>query len=166
MKINKDLQLIVLAPKYVKKKEIDEIVKKNNEWIEKAIEKTSNILKNTLEISKEVKDDLRNNAKAVFPRKVDYWCKILNVEAKGVKITSAKTRWGSCSYNNYINFSLYTMLLDDALIDYIVVHELAHIVEKNHSVNFYKVVESVLPNYKSLIVKLRKFERENIIKDI
>ena len=72
-----------------------------------------------------------------------------------VKITSAKTRFGSCSSKNALCFSLYLCLYPSEAIDYVVVHELAHIKHKNHSREFYDFVASVMPDYK---------EREKIVK--
>ena len=72
----------------------------------------------------------------------------MGVRYTGLKITAAKTRFGSCNSKNSICFSLYLMSYPENAIDYVIVHELAHIKEKNHSSAFYKVVESVLPDYK------------------
>jgi predicted metal-dependent hydrolase len=65
-----------------------------------------------------------------------------------IRINSAKTRWGSCSSMNSINFSWRLIMADDAVIDYVVIHELAHLYELNHSSRFWAIVQRVLPNYK------------------
>jgi len=68
---------------------------------------------------------------------------------KQVKITSAKTRWGSCSADGTLNFTWRLVMAPLEVIDYVVVHELAHLKVKNHSPRFWKVVESNYPDYKS-----------------
>ncbi|MEG1869673.1 MAG: M48 family metallopeptidase, partial [Oscillospiraceae bacterium] len=76
-----------------------------------------------------------------------------------IKITSANGRWGSCSWKNSLCFPYKIMLLPEELIDYIVVHELAHIREKNHSKNFYAEVEKYMPNYKQCIKQLKLIQK-------
>ncbi len=83
----------------------------------------------------------------------------------GLRITSAKTRWGSCSGKNSINFSWRLIMADEKTIDYVIVHELAHIKQHNHSSDFWKIVESTLPNYNQEKEKLKilgeKLSKEN-----
>ncbi|MDL2258480.1 M48 family metallopeptidase, partial [Eubacteriales bacterium OttesenSCG-928-K08] len=68
----------------------------------------------------------------------------------GVKITGAKTQWGSCSAKNSLCFSWRLVLVPQALIDYVVVHELAHTIEHNHSPRFWAIVAGVFSDYKEL----------------
>ncbi|MCR4616363.1 MAG: M48 family metallopeptidase [Clostridiales bacterium] len=87
-------------------------------------------------------------AEKLIKQRVREYSKIMALSPSNVKINSAKTRWGSCSGKNSLNFSLYLVLGSDEIIDYVVVHELAHIKEHNHSNRFWAVVESVLPDYR------------------
>ena len=80
---------------------------------------------------------------------VQKYADIMGVEAKGVKITSAEKRWGSCSSKNTICFSYRCAFLSQKCKEYIVIHELSHISEFNHSKKFYDVVERYMPDYKS-----------------
>ena len=93
-------------------------------------------------------EKLRALAKEYIPKRVEYYSKVMGVTPAAVKINSAKTRFGSCSAKNSLNFSLYLMLYDKAAIDYVVVHELCHITVKNHSAEFYRLVEKYMPDYK------------------
>ena len=88
-------------------------------------------------------------AKAELPRRTAYFAKIMGVTPKSVKITSAKKRFGSCSGQNGICYSWRLMLYPSEAIDYVVVHELAHIRQKNHSPAFYREIEKILPDYKA-----------------
>ena len=74
----------------------------------------------------------------------------MNIKPTGVKITSAQKRFGSCNGKNSLCFSYILMLYPDEAVDYVVVHELSHIRHHNHSKDFYKLISSVLPDYKDL----------------
>ena len=80
-----------------------------------------------------------------------------------IKINGAKTRWGSCSSKKNINYSWRIIMADDEIIDYIIVHELAHLTEMNHSKKFWAVVASVLPNYRELNKKLKNFNAISLL---
>jgi len=94
-------------------------------------------------------------AKRVCTEKVLYFAKQMNVMPSAVKINSAKGRWGSCSNRKSLNFSWRLVLADSDVIDYVVVHELSHTVEMNHSDRFWMIVESVLPDYQERQTRLK-----------
>ncbi len=83
---------------------------------------------------------LRKEAKLYIPKKTMEYAKLYQLKVTNIKINSAKTRWGSCSVKNSINFSLFLMQLPYELINYVILHELAHTIHKNHSANFYKLL--------------------------
>ena len=86
-------------------------------------------------------------AKGIIEERVKYFAEEMGVIPSKVRINSARTRWGSCSGKNSINFSWMLVMSGIPTIDYVVVHELAHIKEHNHSKVFWDVVRSVLPEY-------------------
>ncbi|MDD4774816.1 MAG: SprT family zinc-dependent metalloprotease [Eubacteriales bacterium] len=88
------------------------------------------------------------SAKRVLTDKAAAFSGIMSLVPLAVKINAAKTRWGSCSGKNSINFSWRLILAADDVIDYVVVHELAHIKEHNHSGRFWEIVQGVLPDYR------------------
>jgi predicted metal-dependent hydrolase len=103
----------------------------------------------------------RRLAKQLLIERVEHYAKLMNALPIAVRINGAKTRWGSyhptnasvrgdpgCSAKKSLNFSWRLVMADDAVIDYVVVHELAHITEMNHSARFWAVVAGVLPDYK------------------
>lgn len=75
---------------------------------------------------------------------------------KSIKVTDAARRWGSCNCNGNINFSWRLIMCPPDVIDYVICHELAHLKELNHSPDFWKVVENICPDYKSLRKRLRE----------
>ena len=87
-------------------------------------------------------------AKNILNERVGIYSKKMGVAPSGVKITGAMRRWGSCSSKNSLNFTWRLAMADLRVVDYVVVHELAHIIERNHSPRFWAVVEKYLPDYK------------------
>ena len=84
------------------------------------------------------------------------YAKIMGLKYSRITITGAKTRFGSCSSKGNISYSYRLMFYPESAIDYVVVHELAHLIEMNHSQRFYAVIEKVLPDYKERIALLKK----------
>jgi DNA repair photolyase/predicted metal-dependent hydrolase len=97
-------------------------------------------------------------AKRDLTNKVLDYAKIMNVMPIAVKINNAKSRWGSCSGKKSLNFSWRLIMADNDVIDYVVVHELAHISQMNHSERFWAIVESVLPDYKTRQKRLKELQ--------
>ena len=92
-----------------------------------------------------------------FSSRVYYWQKITNLEASKFSFRKAKSRWGSCSYKNSISLNSRLLMLPQRLSDYVIVHELAHIVHKNHSKDFWALVEKFYPEYKEARKELKKY---------
>ena len=90
----------------------------------------------------------KQEAKDKLSDRVNYYSSRFQLVPKGVKITSARSRWGSCSRDNQICFSWRLVMAPLTVIDYVLLHELAHIKEKNHSKRFWSYLESILPDYK------------------
>jgi len=86
---------------------------------------------------------LRKEAKLYIPKKVMEYANIHHFKVNDIKINSARTRWGSCSGKNNLNFSLFLMQLPYELIDYVILHELAHTIHKNHSSDFYRLLNQL-----------------------
>ncbi len=151
----KDGGLIVRAPYGTKRQRIEELVVSHKDWINKHINKQVEKTRKYGDLSEEKIAMLRKAAKQILPGKVAYYAKIMGLKYGRITITGAKTRFGSCSSKGNIAFSYRLMMYPDAAIDYVVVHELAHLVEMNHSPKFYKVVAKVLPDYKARIKMLK-----------
>jgi predicted metal-dependent hydrolase len=99
-------------------------------------------------------------AKNFIPERVTCFSQRTGWIPAGVRIGAANTSWGSCSGKNKLNFTWKLIMAEPALVDYVVVHELAHLVEHNHSVRFWRLVESVLPDFQERRAKLRLLAQE------
>lgn len=148
IQVDVNCNITVRAPLRTSQKEIDRILSEKKLWLEKTIISQREKKKSMKEYSDEEIKFLRNKALEIIPPKVKYYANIMQVEPTSVKINSAKKRYGSCSSTNSLNFSLYLMDKDERFIDYVVVHELAHIVHHNHSKDFYNFIEQFMPDYK------------------
>lgn len=81
----------------------------------------------------------------------------MGVQYEKVKVNSAKTRWGSCNSRENINFTYRLIFAPEDVIDYVVVHELAHLKEMNHSHRFWSAVEEIMPDYREQRRRLKEF---------
>ena len=147
--IDKTLQVVVRAPRWVPKAEVDRFVLTHESWIQKATERQRRRNEQEAQLTEKRITELKALAKAELPRRTAYFAKIMGVTPTSIKITSAKKRFGSCSGQNGICYSWRLMLYPKEAVDYVVVHELAHIRQKNHSPAFYKEVAKILPDYKA-----------------
>ena len=107
----------------------------------------------------------RELAKKDLTSKVQDFASKMGVNPSGIKINGAKSRWGSCSGKKGLNFSWRVVMAEDEVIDYIVVHELAHIKEWNHSQRFWAVIKSILPDYEERKKRLKELQKKLIFED-
>lgn len=148
VEITRDGRVVVRAPKRLPQQTIDAFVASRAAWIETHLKRRQQKLDAHPPLTQQQIDALRQRAKAVLPQKVAYWAQKMGVAPTGVKITSARTRFGSCSSKNSLCFSLYLMEYPEDAIDAVVVHELAHIRHKDHSPAFYAEVERWMSDYR------------------
>ena len=99
----------------------------------------------------------KREAKEKITERVDYYSHRFHLVPEGIKITSARFRWGSCSRDNRVSFSWRIIMGSLSVIDYVLIHELVHIREKNHSRNFWNYLASIFPDYR----QHRHWLREN-----
>ncbi len=100
----------------------------------------------------------KKEAKKIIAARVEWWAQRFCLAYQSVHITSANRRWGSCAPNDRLNFSWRLVMAPIAVIDYVVVHELAHITHKNHSRRFWDKVKAMYPDYKEAQAWLRENE--------
>jgi predicted metal-dependent hydrolase len=106
-------------------------------------------------IEQAVSNWYRQEAQQFYTRRAAHYAQLLNVMPRTVKLSEAKTQWGSCTAQGSVRLHVHLIKLPPRLIDYVVVHELAHLRELNHSAAFWQLVESVCPDYKILRSELK-----------
>jgi len=111
---------------------------------------------NPVAIEKNIMGWYRREALQLFTECVGHFAPLMNVAPREIKLSAARTQWGSCTAYGSVRLNWQLIKMPLHLIDYVVVHELAHLVEMNHSAAFWRVVESVCPDYAELRGELRK----------
>lgn len=152
----KEGKLIVRAPRRTPDFKIKEAILAHRDWIQKHISEQAEKAKNHPEPPPEREAEMRRDARKILTAKTAYFAEKMGLKYGRITITGAKTRFGACSSKGNISYSFRLMSYPEEAIDYVVVHELSHLVEMNHSPRFYKVVESVLPDYKERRKLLKK----------
>ncbi len=153
IEVKKDLRVIVRAPLFVSNSDIQKFVEEKSAWIEKSIEKVKARNEQekqnpTQKFAAEEIRSLADKALKVIPKRVEYYAKIMGVTYGRITIRNQVSRWGSCSAKGNLNFNCLLMLCPAEVMDYVVVHELCHLKEMNHSKKFWSLVERFYPEYK------------------
>lgn len=154
--IQKDGSVIVRAPYRLPRTAIETFVEKKQKWIEAQQKKCEERQSGRIEVIREERVCGMEKAREVIARRTAHFAEVMGVGYGRITIREQKTRWGSCSSAGNLNFNWKLILLPPEVLDYVVVHELAHRREMNHSENFWKIVEQVLPDYKECRKMLRK----------
>ncbi len=141
----------VRAPYKASMKDIQKVIDENKDWIESKLSEQ----KQREEAGSEIRtltfaeiEELADRACEVFKDRVAYYAPIVGVTYGRITVRNQKTRWGSCSSKGNLNFNVALMRAPLDVLDYVVVHELCHRKEPNHSVRFYNEVKKAFPSYK------------------
>ena len=166
IQVNSDLSITVRAPHFASEKDIEEILMKKEAWISKHIEEIKTRKKrfeseSTDKFTPEKIKLLADKALEVIPMRVEYFANIMGVTYGNITIRNQKTRWGSCSSAGNVNFNYQLYYLPDELLDYVVVHELAHRRHMNHSKEFWSEVERYCPDYRVRRKQLKEYQLAN-----
>lgn len=152
IRVNADLSVTLRGPLCITQKEVERIIQEKEPWIRKHQER---ITRRKAEYEAkcgpqltgaEIKE-LANKALKYIPDRVAYYAPIIGVKYGRITIRNQKTIWGSCSSKGNLNFNCLLMLAPEEVIDYVVVHELCHRKEMNHSKAFYVEVLKAYPEY-------------------
>lgn len=143
--------VIVRAPRRARQAEIDAILEKNQDWIEKHLRKAAEQARNTPPVEPLTSEEiyaLADQALKVIPERVRHYAPLVGVTYGRITIRNQRSKWGSCSSKGNLNFNCLLMLTPPEVLDSVVVHELCHRKEMNHSDRFYAEVLRVFPDYK------------------
>ncbi len=141
-------EVLVRAPYQASQRDIDRFVASHADWLERTKTRQRQRQENRPKITPDMREELTRKALDILPGRVAHYAAIMGVAPAGITITGAEKRFGSCSANNRICFSWRLMAYPPEAIEYVVVHELAHIRHHDHGPDFYAFVASVLPDYK------------------
>jgi predicted metal-dependent hydrolase len=156
MEITRDLRVLVRAPFCVPDCDIERFIRDKSSWLDKHLELAKKKIKMIEQQEKAIAkltteeiQQLADKALKVIPERAAYYAPVVGVKYGKISIRNQKTRWGSCSSKGNLNFNCLLMLTPPDVIDYVVVHELCHLKEPNHSARFWSEVARVLPDYNS-----------------
>ena len=150
LEVKPDGQVIVRSPRRLSESEIREFVQKHRAWILKHQEMARERAKERREVRKLTRQEIQklaDQAVEVIPERVAYYAPKVGVTYGRITIRNQKTRWGSCSSKGNLNFNCLLMMTPPEVLDSVVVHELCHRKEMNHSKQFYEEVLRVYPDY-------------------
>ena len=154
--ISQEVCLIVKAPSAMPEQKIIRFLQQKQFWIYKQAKHIMENNQNKVKRSEEEIRRLREEARKILTAKSNEYAKQLGVTFDRIRIGNQKTRWGSCSSNRTISYNWHLVLMPESIIDYVVVHELCHLLEMNHSKRFWDKVAGVLPDYAERRIWLRK----------
>ncbi|MBR2208953.1 MAG: M48 family metallopeptidase [Synergistaceae bacterium] len=140
---------VVRSPLRVKREDIDKFVNEHEEWIKNKLAKINEI-KNIPTISKLNSEEIsfmKEQARKIISEQVKNYSQKIGVSFGKITIRSQRSRWGSCSSKGNLNFNFLLMLTPPDVLNSVIVHEVCHLKEMNHSENFYALVLSICPNY-------------------
>ena len=168
MQVKGDGQVEIRAPLRTSDAEIRRFLETHRRWLEKHLQKAQALQQAKAGVRKLTAAEtaeLKKKAKRILPERVAYWAPLIGVRPGRIAVRCQKTRWGSCSAKGNLNFNCLLMLCPEDVLDYVIVHELCHRKELNHSPRFWAEVAKVLPDYKQPL-KWLKTEGQAIINRI
>lgn len=160
VEVRQDGSVLVRAPRNCPQSRIDTFLKEKQAWVLAKVEEQKEKEADSMKIQplSEAEQRLyRDKAREIFEQKVSYYAQMMGVSYGRIAIRDQKTRWGSCSGEGNLNFNWRLIFAPAGVMDYVVVHELAHRKEMNHSPRFWRVVEDTMPEYR----KYQKWLKEN-----
>ena len=156
LEVTTDCRVLVRAPMRASRRHIDEFVAGHTAWIEKHLNRQQSRRESRPEPTAQEREAYIRRAMAELPGKVARYSTVMGLYPAGLTITGARTRFGSCSGKDRICFSWRLMQYPEEAIDYVVVHELAHIRHKDHSQAFYDCIAQVMPYWRERRALLRQ----------
>jgi predicted metal-dependent hydrolase len=150
-------RMVVSAPNRIPANEIYSFLKKKSKWILGKLQFVSQLPVPDKAASRAGYQANKLKALTLVKDRLEYFNRFYNFPYGRVSIKNHTTLWGSCSRKGNLNFSYKLALIPSHLADYVIVHELCHLEEFNHSPNFWKLVAQTIPDHKKLRSELKKF---------
>ena len=156
IQIRADGCVVVRTPYSVSRTQVEKFLEERMDWIARNQRKLKEAQGQKTVITEAMRKAGVEKAREIFPQRVEYYARMMGVSYGRITIREQKTRWGSCSGKGNLNFNWKLTLMPPEVLDYVVVHELAHRREMNHSRDFWKIVEQVLPDYQERRKRLKE----------
>lgn len=163
VQVKRDGSVEVKCPLWVSDREAWDFAQEHREWIWRHRLEVLKKKESQVTCTEEQVKQYRQHARWLLAQKTWQWAQKMNVTYGKITIRQQATRWGSCSAKGNLNFNWKLVLVPEDLLDYVVVHELAHRKEMNHSPRFWKVVEEQIPDYRERRKRLREYETEIVV---
>lgn len=158
LQITREGQAVVRCPYWVSEARARAFAESHREWMEKhSAQIKEKISRQTVYTEEEIRT-YREKAREVLCEKTALWAERMGITYGRISIRQQATRWGSCSGKGNLNYNWKLVLLPEDLQDYVVVHELAHRKEMNHSPRFWEIVKKELPDWEEKRRRLRDYE--------
>ena len=153
-----DGSIVVTAPYGLGDSFVERFVREKAEWALKKVEAFKHFKKSdVLVFDKKHYEKHKKEALSVILDRVEFFNEQLKLSYNKVNVRNQKTKWGSCSKSGNLNFNYKILFLSEKIKDYIIVHELCHLKEFNHSKKFWSLVAGVTPDYREIKKELRKY---------
>ena len=156
LNVAEDGTITVRAPYRMAARAADAFVEGHSEWILSRIQAYEKLKEERPVYTDEEREAGRDRAGKKLEEKCRFYAKRMGVSYGRITVREQKTRWGSCSAKGNLNFNWKLILMPEGILDYLVVHELAHRMEMNHSPAFWRVVEREIPDYRERRMWLKK----------
>ena len=148
VQVKADGQVVIRVPLRTSWKEAERFLERESAWVERHVAAAlASYVEPRTYTDAQVREG-KARARELFARRTAHFSAVKGVDYGRISVRQQKTRWGSCSVRGNLNFNWKLALMPEEILDYVVVHELAHRVEMNHSPRFWAVVETVLPDWR------------------
>lgn len=153
LKISPQGEIFVVGPYTLTHETVDTLLKQKSQWIEKVLMR---IQERRVVVLDEPYQIAKTRLRIFLEARVGYYCSMYGVAKKKITIKKYKGRWGSCSNKGDLCFNVLLATLPVAMQEYVIVHEVCHRIEFNHSPRFWKLVEKAIPEYKVVRKEMKK----------
>ncbi len=164
LQVRPDSRVILRVPRQMKKREIEQFIDEYREWIDHKLslmeERNARSVSTGAPAREKISAKEWQQIRNTFIARVQYFCSRMQVKVGRVTIRNQKTRWGSCSAKGNVNFNYQLYYMPRELMDYVIIHELAHRQHMDHSAAFWQEVEQYCPDYKECRQRLKKYTVE------
>ncbi len=148
-----DARVVVTVPRFFSALTLQRFLGKHAAWIQRAVGRTKD--KRVIRLARKDIPALKKRAEAYLGARCAYFAALYGVQFKKISIRTQRSRWGSCSRSGNLSFNYKIAALPERVADYIIVHEICHLLHMNHSKTFWDAVAQVVPEHREIRKELR-----------